>query len=311
RLAVAATQTSRLKFDEARQELEHARVAAPDDPEVLNQIARLDMQRGNYGDVQRLIEEMSALARTPQQRDLVAGAEETYFDALGQYSSLRDAYERRIEAIGLYLPPIGGVQSVLSSEALTYSVDWGREAFALAQIDSLRATVEEPWSLVVEVPAVQIHLDRGDVESAAESMAALRRLNEAFGEAPARTARVRWVEGRIAELEDGDCRRALESYQEARQLLPRAPLYRGWLATCLASLEQWDEAEREVAWLLERYPGSGKVRMVAARYYAAQGRTADAIAEVETALSYWSAADPTYRPAAEARALLEELQATR
>ena len=311
RLAVAATQTSLLKFDEAREELEYARVAAPDDPEVLNQIARLDMQRGNYSDVQRLVDEMSALARTPQQRDLVAGVEETYFDALGQYAGLRDAYERRIEAIGLYLPPIGAVQSVLSSEALTYSVDWGREAFALAQIDSLRATVEEPWSLVVEVPAVQIHLDRGDVESAAESMAALRRLNEAFGEAPGRTARVRWVEGRIAELEDGDCRRALESYQEARQLLPRAPLYRGWLATCLASLEQWDEAEIEVAWLLERYPGSGKVRMVAARYYAAQGRTADAIAEVETALGYWSAADRTYRPEAEARALLEELQATR
>ena len=38
---------------------------------------------------------------------------------------------------------------------------------------------------------------------------------------------------------------------------------------------------------------------------------AEAIVEVETALGYWSAADRTYRPAAEARALLEELQATR
>jgi hypothetical protein len=38
--------------------------------------------------------------------------------------------------------------------------------------------------------------------------------------------------------------------------------------------------------------------------------TADAIAELEIALDYWSEADPDYRPAREARALLEELRGT-
>ena len=92
-------------------------------------------------------------------------------------------------------------------------------------------------------------------------------------------------------------------------MLPQSSLYRGWLATCLTSLDRLDEAGAEVAWLLERYSGSAKVRLVAARLYAAEGRTAEAIAEVETALDYWSEADPEYRPAREARALLEELQA--
>jgi len=309
RLDIAGTQTSLLKFDEAREALEEARVAAPGDPEVLNRLARLDMQLGDYDGAGRKIEEMSALARTPQEHDLVAGVEETYFDNLGQYDGLRAAYGRRLEAIGAYLPPISSVQAVLNSEALTYSVDWGREAFALRQIDSLRASVDEPWSLVPAVPAVQIQLDRGDVAAASDALEDLRRLNAAFGDAPGRRARIHWVEGRIEHLEDGDCERALASYQEARELRPQSSLYRGWLASCQTSLDRLTEAGNEVAWLLERFPGSAKVRLVAARLYAAEGRMADAIAEVETALGYWSEADPEYRPALEARALLKELQA--
>jgi tetratricopeptide (TPR) repeat protein len=310
RLDIAATRTSLLKFDEAREELERARVAAPENPDVLEQLVRLDMRQGRYEDAERRLGEMSALARTPQERGLVAGVEESYFNNLGQYGGLREAYGRRLDAIGKYAPPIQAVQMIPYSEVLIYAADWGREAFALAQIDSLRASVEEPWSLIPDVPAVQIHLDRGDIESAGESLAALRTLDEAFGGAPARAARIVWVEGRIAWMEDGDCGRALESYDAAKELLPQSSLYRAWRAGCLTSLEQWEEAEQEVAWLLERDPGSGKLRVVAARLYAGQGMTADAIAELEIALDYWSEADPDYRPAREARALLEELRGT-
>ncbi len=308
RLDIAATQISLLEVDEAREELNRARIAAPDDPDVLNRLARLDMQQGLYEDAARRLEEMPELVRTPQERDLVAGVAETYFYNLGQYGGLLEAHGRRLEAIGEYLPPIAAVQAVLSSEALIYSADWGREATALVQIDSLRASVEEPWSLLLDVPAVQIHLARGDIESARESLSALRALSEAFGTAPLR-AIIPWVEGRIAELEDGDCTRALQSYEAARGLMPQSSRYRAWLAICLTSLERWKEAEGEAAWLLERFPGSAMVRLIAAWHYSARGRTADTIAELEIALDYWSTADPDYEPAREARALLEELRA--
>lgn len=77
----------------------------------------------------------------------------------------------------------------------------------------------------------------------------------------------------------------------------------------MTSVDRLDEAGAEVAWLLERYSGYAKVRLVAARLYAAEGSTAEAIAEVETALDIWSEADPDYRPAREARALLDQLRA--
>jgi tetratricopeptide (TPR) repeat protein/TolB-like protein len=307
RVDIAATRISLLEFDEARDELERARIAAPDDPEVLSRLAGLDLRQGRHDDAARRLEQMSTLARTPQQRALVAGFEETYFYNLGQYGALLEAHGRRLAAIGEFLPPISAVLTINDSEALTFAGDWGREADALAEIDSLRAGVEEPWSLAPDVAAVQVHLDRGDIESAAESLAGLRALSESFGEARM-FARIAWVEGRIAELEDGDCRRALQSYEAAGELLPQSPVYRAWLAICLTSLERWEEAEAEAAWLLERIPGSAMVRLIAARHYSARGRTADAIAELEIALGYWSTADADYRPAREAQALLDELQ---
>jgi tetratricopeptide (TPR) repeat protein len=310
RVDIAATRISLLEFDEARDELERARIAAPDDPDVLSRLAGLDLQQGSHDDAARRLEQMSTLARTPQQRALVAGFAERYFYSLGQYGGLLEAHGRRLAAIGEFLPPISAVVTINDSEALTFAGDWGREADALAEIDSLRAGVEEPWSLALDVAAVQAHLDRDDIESAAVSLAGLRALSESFGEARV-FARIAWVEGRIAELEDGDCGRALESYEEARQLSPQSPAYRAWLTICLTSLERWEEAEVHLAWLLERFPGFAMIRLVAAQHYAARGRTDEAIAELEIALGYWSTADSDYRPAQEARALLDDLQAAR
>ena len=308
RLNIAATQTSRLQFDEAREELERARGIAPDNPDVHGQLARLDMSQGRYEDAARHLEEMSSLGRTPQQRSLIAGVAETYYYSRGQYEPLQEAFLERMRVTPEFAVPIDAVRRVLDSEVLIYASDWGRGAFALRQLDSLRASVSEPWSLLTDVPAVQIHLDRGDAESARESLQGLRALNEAFGDAPGRNARMRWVEGRIAWIEDGDCDRALESYRAAQELSPRSLTYRAWSTACLTDLERWEEAGEGMTWLLERLPGDGKIRLMAARLYAGQGRTADAIAELELALGYWSEADASFRPAAEARGLLAELQ---
>jgi tetratricopeptide (TPR) repeat protein len=308
RLDIASVQTSRLQFDEAREELERARVIAPEDPDVQGELARLDIQQGRYENAAQRIADMAPLARTAQQRNNYAGVRETYHYSRGQYRPLRDAYLERLEATSEFAVPIQSVQQVVNSEVLIYASDWGREAFALRQVDSLRATVSEPWSFTLDVPAVQIHLDRGDLESARASLEGLRSLNEAFGEAPGRFARIHWIEGRIVWLEDGECARALESFRAAQELAPGSYRYGAWSAACLLEQERWEEAEVEVDWLLERLPGNGKVRMLAAQLFAGEGRTADAIAELEIALAYWSAADPDYRPAAEARALLEELQ---
>jgi tetratricopeptide (TPR) repeat protein len=308
RLDMASTLMSLVKYTEAREELGRARVAAPDEPDVLNQLARLDMREGRYEEAVQRVEQVISLGRTPQERHASAGLEETLYYQRGQFARLEDAYRRRLATLAEYQSPINVVGEIENSEFFINAAEGGREAYALQQIDSLRNNVEAPWNLELEFAAVRIHLDLGDTESARASLGGLRTLSEARGSTRARRAFITWVEGRIVELEDGNCRRALESYDEARDLVPLVWLYHATRLRCLTSLERFSDAEKEVAWLLERAPGRGVYRLDVARYHAARDRTEDAIVELEAALEIWSEADPDYHRAQEARELLRDLR---
>lgn len=307
-LDVASALRSRWDYAEEREELERALVAAPDEPEVLNWLARLDIREGLYDDAARRVEQVGARARTPQERITAAALEEWFYYSRGQFGRLEDAYRSRLAANREISNATRVVYVMGRSETIYAAADGGRETFALAQVDSLKGSVDPPWNQSIERWAVQIHLDTGDLEAARTSLAGMREWEQARGPTPARTSHAAWVEGRIAELEAGDCARALASYEEALEILPLNEQYLLWRASCLRKLERWDAAETGITELLEPNPGNAQYRLEAARLYAAQGRTADAVAELEAALDIWSEANPEFRPAQQARTLLEELQ---
>ncbi len=228
----------------------------------------------------------------------------------GQFSRLENAYQRLLIAVAGNRIPLSAIGQVSTSEYLIYAVEGGHDTYALNQIDSLQSSVEAPWSMIPESTAMRIYLDLGDVEAARASLAGFRSLLEGLTSNREAKAEINWAEGRIAELEDENCRRALESYREAQKLDPQTPLYHVTRLHCLTSLQSWIDAEQEVVWLLERYPGWGTYRLAIARFYTARGQATDAIEQLETALGFWSEADASYIPAQEARALLVELQGT-
>ncbi|MFQ5528836.1 MAG: tetratricopeptide repeat protein [Gemmatimonadota bacterium] len=308
RLDVAATRHSLGQFDQARAELEQALTVGPDDPAPHSSLARLDIQEGHYEDAEDRVRRVAELARTPPERTASAGLEENLAYNLGQFGRLQEAYRRRLAAESEALPTLQVVGNIDNSEALRYAAEAGRERWALQQLDSLRSLVESPWNLGLEVAAVRIHFDLGDLESARMSLDRLRERGEAIGVSPGRESFIRWVEGRIAELEDGDCTRALDSYEQASELSPRETEYRATRLACFTSLERWDQAEPQVTYLLEQQPGYAKFRLLIARYHVARGQTDEAIDHLEAALGFWSEADANYIPAQEARALLAELQ---
>ncbi len=305
------------RFDEAAAELDRARVVDPQDPEVRIHQARLNMRQGFLAEARANLDEAARLARTAEERYAVASAEQSYFYLLGRYGELRAAYGRTVEAAAQHMAPLMALQEVPVSELIVHAAEWDGDqaAFALAQLDSMRADVEPPWSLLADIPAIPIHLDAGDVASARAALQSFRRFNELFGEAPRRLAMVLHFEGRIIELENGDCSESVERYRDALEVFDTAlelfgevgPNRQG-LARCLTALERWEEASAQVEWLLEHDPGDPSLHLLAARLEAARGATDDAIAELGVALEIWSEADENYRPAAEARALLAELR---
>lgn len=308
RLELASTLRAANRNDAARDALREAGVVAPRDPDVPRQLALLDIQAGDFEGAERQLEEVRSRERTPAERERRAGLEETFYYERGQFSRLEGAYRRRLAMLAASQPQIQVVASIFNSEFLIFAAEAGREREALAQIDSLRSTVQEPWNLFLAMSALRIHLDVGDVEAARSSLAAARRLIDTFGAADVREANFAWAAGRIAALEDGDCRRAIREYDRARELNPNGAQYHLTRLECLTELKRWDDAQAEAEWLLERSPAHGKYLLAAARLDAARGRRDEAIGHLETALATWSAADPGYRPAREARALLDTLR---
>lgn len=308
RLDVAATRISLGRFDAAREDLEQATTAAPSDPDPVDALARLDMREGKYADAIERVAQVGQLARTPQERTGAAALEGSLHFHRGQFDRLLDAYRRRLAAQREFASPIQVIGSMINSEALEFASEAGRGDWALQQVDSLRSLAPEPFSLILDNAAVRIHLDLGDVAAARASLERLGRMREELGTSRGSEALIAWTEGRIAELEDGSCDRAIASYERASALRPLDETYRLSRLHCLVEAKRWPQAEREVDWLLTRQPGYPKVRLAIARYYAARGRTDEAIAHLESALDVWSEADPGYIPAQEARALLAELR---
>lgn len=86
-----------------------------------------------------------------------------------------------------------------------------------------------------------------------------------------------WIEGRIAELEDGDCRRAAASYDEAVAFNPRSVSVRVTRLGCSTELKRWEAARADADWVLEHVPGPPVVRLAVARYFAAPAQEARAL----------------------------------
>ena len=215
---------------------------------------------------------------------------------------------------------VTAVMSVPHQPYAPFAVEGGRGLAALEEIEALRSRVEPPYSHAVDLAAARIHVERDELDEARES---LRRVEEMDAFIPGgwlHSFYIDWLRAQIVRLEDGNCGRAIALFDKSIEdlsvywqaeslydpLFARLPVER---VGCLRSLGRLEEAEEALVDLINRFPGSAMLRLEAARVYAAQGRTDDAIAELETARETWSEADSEYVPAREARELLVELRA--
>lgn len=294
----------------ARSELEEARIVAPGDVDLLNTTARLDLREGRSAEAAELVEEALSRARRDEDRYVLVGTEESVAYQEGRFEELENLYRERLRLASATRPLAQLVSNMPSSEVLFFAAEAGRAEFALAQLDSLRSLLEPPFSDHVDQAVLRIHLDLGQIEEAREAVERLETLRDLSG-GRAYDAYILWAEGRIAELEDASCDRALPKYDEARRRRPLTGTYAVSRARCLREFGRLDEAGEEIEWLRDRLPGFGDVRLEAARYFAARGQTDAALAQLDSLLATWSDADPEFEPAHEARALRAEISAER
>lgn len=306
--------------EEARDQLERALLVAPEDGAAERFMFRLDLRTGRF---QKAKDGLARLAE-----ESVSGgyevwlhlAEQTLAYETGRFDSLESGFRRSVQhglETGSVLPTVFGAAFM---EYPQFATEGGRGDSALRELDRLRSLVELPYSDVVDLAAARIYVDRNELEEARTSVERLEAVDAALPDEWLPPFYLDWHRARITWAADGDCARAKDAFNRAYEssgsyqytqsmydpLNVRLPTER---VGCLRSLGRLEEAEEALVDLVKRFPGSAMLRLEAARVYTAQGRTDDAIAELETALEAWSEADPKYIPAREARELLVELRA--
>jgi tetratricopeptide (TPR) repeat protein len=290
--------------DAARASYERALLVEPGEVTVLERLIVLEAELGDFEAAERRADEALAASRLPETRAAVYYRLDEVYYLQGRYQRLIDNYRDRVAALAASGDPLPAT-SAADSRALRYAAEAGRETWALAQLDSLRALVPAPFSELFGAFFADLFIESGDLDRARAEAQRSREGAASFG-AEVIAPYLSYSEGALAEAE-GDCRSAVVAYREAvpgEQTTHEFPIA---LARCQRKLGELEDAETTLLGVLKVVPADAKARYQLALVYEAMGRTPDAVEQLVKAVDIWKNADADYVPAQEARAKLREL----
>ncbi len=259
--------------------------------------------RGDLTVAAELYEEGLAVARTTSQRsEILSSMADLYVlqgrirDALGY---LRQYWAAQDEVGG----PLQGDQMRLQS--MRVFAQGGMVEAALDSIRAIEHRLGEAFGSLGAMGLLPVALEVDSVPLIAEAIEDTEGLIARFGLEAIRPLVLR-ARARIAELE-GRCSDALPMYEEALQLAPTLYGFEVDIARCEGVMGRFEDAERRLNRLLQKWPASPKASYELAVVHAARGDSVAARAELDRALEIWRDADPGFRPVQDALALRAEL----
>jgi tetratricopeptide (TPR) repeat protein len=306
--AIASAHSGLGEHEQARAALERAQVIDPDEGSISLALARLEMDLGDFERAVRYREQAHAASRSPQDRFAVYGFDEALHYRQGRFDELEKDYEGRVAAATEFMDPVNMMLVLGGSNLLQYASEAGREASALRELDRISEQVSPPFDGLLAFAYLQIHQGLGNKDETRVWIDRLDAAIEALG-LEILDGYVHFGNGRVAEME-GDCSEAIASYGRVLEINPNDPATRVWIARCQLALGDPAAAETTLMEILRVTPAFPKALYQLALVYQGMGRTEDAIEQLQAALEIWRDADPEYIPAQEARAKLEELEAS-
>jgi tetratricopeptide (TPR) repeat protein len=288
------------ELDASRRTLDKALLLEPANTELMIRSAQLEHRLGNFAAAENGLQAALASAASANERANAWGALHVYYRLQGRSTAAFDALARRIDEAATFMPPIQLVALRLTS--LDVYFETGREKEVRAILDEYAGQLQGPINAVATLAEVQLALENRDISAAEtklaalESMIAANQLESLNGPAAGAGAR-------LAGLKD-DWNRAYALRQDVLRANPTDPLVHIKIAEALRHLGRLDEAEQAVGLTLASVPACAPANVELAQVLEARGDAAGARGVLEHALAIWSRAEPDYKPAAEAKALL-------
>jgi tetratricopeptide (TPR) repeat protein len=303
-LALAGLRRRAGHHDAARELYDRAELLAPGDISVAMAVASLDRDVGHFEEALQRYEDALAAARTGQQRHAVLVGLANLHVARGQIAAALDHAEDAWQLAAFFMAPVQRLQGQLLD--LDLYVLAGRAEEAMELLDGLEAQLQPPQDALVPVGRMALYEAMEQADELEAAIAEATAMVERTG-LKALEANIIYHTGRAREMR-ADWEGAIAAYDRVREMDPSDHTVPNLLGRCYRELGELERAEGLILQTLAARPSYAKAHLELARAYDAMGRRDDAVRHVEQALETWAPADPEYRPAVEARQLLERLR---
>jgi tetratricopeptide (TPR) repeat protein len=303
--SLAGIQINMGELATARINVERALLLEPGSTELELLLGRIDHRLGNFAAAEAGIKRALTAAPSAAARMNAWASLQAYYQTQGQTQAAIDALGKRLEEAQSFQPPLQIIALQLNN--LEVYLDAGRDAEVRAMLETFRPELQSsPLSILIDLAELQLALNADDIAAAETHLAAVEQAIDVTQMETARNPAMS-ARARIAGLK-GEWEQALAQNRDYLLANPADPVIHTAIAGNLRELGDYAEAERSVRETLRVIPAGANALVELARIYTAQGKVAEAQAALQQALTIWAAADAEYKPAAEARLLLEKLQ---
>lgn len=300
---LAALQKRLGDYAAARRNLGLAILMEPLSAAFAVQLARLDLDAGNFVDARQGYRRALEAARTPAQKADVLEGIKKYHGRRGEVALAVEAMEAWLEEASEVMTPM--FLTLFRMDDIDFYLRAGRVSDAAALLEALNEQLQPPFNeLFVPLLTTPVALELAGPEAAREAHRRATEVVEAQG-IDFRATLLRDM-GRILERE-GDYAAAAESYREAMAIDPGRNQHLD-AGRALRLAGRLDEAEAELRESLRLVPAGPRTHFEMALLLEERGDIAGALEHLGSALAAWETADEDYEPARAARAKLEELQ---
>ncbi len=291
-------------FEEAKRFYEKALLLEPDNSETTLEIARLNIKSGDFkGALGRYMEILPTID-DPRKKAAVLESIADYYGMTGQKKKQLHYTEEMLKTYETTIAPLAA--SILRVIKVDSYLENGQEEEIKRMLDALKTQMSMPFDKILSVGYIKYHIHRKEPEKALSHIPTVEAFVKATG--------IKQYLGLIERLR-GKILRIQKSYEKALEV------YENFLKTssanqsaiygkaiCLLNLKRFDEALEPIKQLLKKSPFNPTYQFTAAKIRFGLKQQADGIRNLKTAIKGWKDADADYKPASEARALLETMK---
>jgi tetratricopeptide (TPR) repeat protein len=305
-LSIGSLQQLQGQHEQARASFNKALLLSPENVTAQTRMAGLESALGNFEAAERVYQDAVASAKTGDARVAALDALSDFYDLRGQLDKAVQTGEQMIAEANKVSPRM--LTAIMELQMLGRYVRAGQADAARRARERVAADLQPPYDGLIALGDMDLGLAREQPDEVESAIGNVEQLIRGLGMKNLQNT-VLNARGRIAEMR-GQCEQAIGHYEARLKITPTSSGVHIDIGRCYRKLKQPQTAIEHLQKTLVVTPAHARANYEIALAYLDAGDRAKATEHLQRATQTWSAADPDFKPAAEAKAKARELTGT-